>query len=686
MLDTDPTTRREFLVTATALGCALALGTGCTPRPAAIAWREQRDAYPQGVASGDPAPDSVILWTRRAPATPESVHTLQVDVASDPDFAHIVANGVTEVRADSDWTCRFLAIGLEPRREYWYRFTDETGAGSRIGRTLTAPAADDEHAARFAFVSCQDPTQGGLNAWRKMIHEDTARAPDERLGFVLHLGDFIYEIVWYPEDRPQGMYARRIRDLIRYPQGEKVRDFHVPATLADYRTAYRVYLQDPELQDARARWPFVPVWDNHEFSWQGWQSQQVFGTETRPAQTKKIVANQAWFEYQPARVSMPNQSTLARFAAPTVVDAPIETFDALGLGTEPNNLLAVQSLRIHRTLRWGKHIDLIITDNHSFRAPPVDPSAFSPEGFRWMQPQEIIETLDGGRAFNGAAPPATVRYADVDVPNPRIDSPQQSYLGAAQKEWFVEQLRAATATWKLWGHSFGTLTWRTDMHNLPAGVGPAWPGASYALLNGGHFIDNAEIFDLVKNEGIANFAIVAGDKHSFWAGTLSKQLPPGTFEPVGVEFVTGSISSPGLFEVAEFAIAKDNPLRALYLHDAPDGRVQPAINMTVLHGVQSSLTLQKTGDIEQALAVSNPDVSPHLAFADFGGHGFATVRASAAQLETEFVCIPRPIERIDAPDGGPVAYRVVHRVKTWRAGDRPTIDQQIIEGKPPFTI
>ena len=81
--------------------------------------------------------------------------------------------------------------------------------------------------------------------------------------------------------------AAALRPLFKYPDGDKFRDYHLPATLADYRTVYRAYLTDPDLQDARARWPFVPVWDNHEFSWQGWQGIQKFGGKTRPAQTER---------------------------------------------------------------------------------------------------------------------------------------------------------------------------------------------------------------------------------------------------------------------------------------------------------------------------------------------------------------------------------------------------------------
>jgi alkaline phosphatase D len=196
-----------------------------------------------------------------------------------------------------------LRRGPQPSTEYWYRFTDEDGNGSRIGRTLTAPKESDSRPVRFTFVSCQDVGQSACNAYRRMIWEDERRPRDQQLGFVLHLGDFIYEVCWYPEDKPDGRrYNRRIRDLFRYPDGENLHDYHLPTTLRDYRTAYKAYLQDPDLQDARARFPFVPVWDNHEFSWQGFQGIQVFDGKQRPAQTKRVVANQAWWEFQPARV------------------------------------------------------------------------------------------------------------------------------------------------------------------------------------------------------------------------------------------------------------------------------------------------------------------------------------------------------------------------------------------------
>src|SRR5215207_3227350 len=449
--------RREFLSIAAAVGATAAWGR-TTPAGSRTGWHERRDLYPEGVASGDPRPDGVLLWTRRPGA--DRPIPLTVEVADDAAFTRIVATARAIASPESDWTVRVLVGRLTPGREYWYRFSDASGAGSRIGRTLTAPSDDDPRAVRFAFVSCQDVTVGAQNAYRRMIHEDERAAPPDRLGFVLHLGDFVYEVVWYPEDRPQGYYDRTIREVVRYAHGQKIRDFHVPTDLGDYRAVYRAYLHDPDLQDARARWPFVCMWDNHEFSWNGWQSLQNFGGKNLPAQTRKVAANQAWWEYQPARVATPAAS-LDTFRTPRVADAPIEPFDEHGLGQEPNNLAALASLTAYRALRFGRHFELIVTDQHSYRSeePTGRPEAgaFASGDFPDLMPQEAMEVLDAGRAWNGGRPPESIRYGDRDVPNFRRSEPPQTILGAAQKAWFLDRLKTSRATWKVWGNSQGTL-------------------------------------------------------------------------------------------------------------------------------------------------------------------------------------------------------------------------------------
>jgi alkaline phosphatase D len=79
-------------------------------------------------------------------------------------------------------------------------------------------------------------------------------------------------------------------------------------------------------------------------------------------------------------------------------------------------------------------------------------------------------------------------------------------------------------------------------------------------------------------------------------------------------------------------------------------------------------------------------MSPHLQFLDLGGHGYGWVSAGADAIEVEFVCLPRPLERSTTPDGGPLAYRVVHRAKLWKGGETPQLERTRLEGKTPLSI
>jgi alkaline phosphatase D len=680
-------TRREFLQASFFIGFALTTKKGWANKLPTKA-TERRDLFPQGVASGDPTAGSIILWTRRPPVKDSTAEKLLVEISTSPKFKKIVAGGTANISADSDWTCRFLATGLKSNREYWYRFIDEHCFSSRIGRTITAPRNDSDTPVRFTFVSCQCPNEGAMNAYRRMIFEDEARPKDQQLNFVLHLGDFIYEVTWYAEDNPDGNRGRRIRNLYKFPQGRKVSNFHLPVTLEDYRTLYRAYLEDPDLQDARARWPFVCVWDNHEFAWAGYQSQYVAGGGyNAPAQNQKVFANQAWWEFIPAMVQQPGNPELKQFKAPVVVDTPMEKFNEDGLSEEPNNLLAINSLKIQRVLRWGKNVDLLLTDNWSFRSPDMSTDDFNVRGYPRVTPQIPFEVMNYGKHYNGGKPPDTIPFNGKDIPNPTKDVHAQTFLGSAQRQWFLEQLGSSTARWKIWGHTFGTMELRSDYHNLPGELGSKWPkDLGYAVIDNRFLRDKDEIFDFIRDQKITGFCVVAGDRHAFYAGLASKALPPKKYEPLGVEFITGSISQQTGFEVMEVTMPKDYPKRVLHLIDQPDGKVIPSMNVVALHGVLSALKLKETGDMEQARAVRNPDVAPHLSFLDQGGHGYALVTATSDQLSTEFVCIPRPLERSEKPDGGPLRYRVVHRTRLWKAGETPKLEQEILEGDPRYCI
>jgi alkaline phosphatase D len=682
--------RREFVQAAAAMGAAFAWGGPA--RASKVQWTEKRELYPEGVASGDPDSNSIILWTRR-PYGEGKRHALTVEVAEDEGFRRVVAHAAAPVSASSDWTARVLVGGLKPARTYWYRFTDTNGNGSRVGRTITAPTADDPRPVNFAFVSCQSVNEGKLNAYRRMIFEDARAAPADQLDFIFHLGDFIYEVVEYPEE-VKTRYDRIVYEVARIPDGGKTGNLHYPLTVDGYRAVYKGYLADPDLQDARARWPFVAMWDNHEFSWQGWQSIQKAGDEGRPGQSIKVAANQAWFEFQPARVKAPSGS-LETFGPPPVKNVPITKWDENGLGDEPNNIAAINSLIGYRSIRYGRHLDLIITDQHSYRSqdPTEGPGLEKLGGpeFNGMFPEDAMIILDGGRAFNGGKPPAELAFGDVRVPNPQKGAPPQTILGAEQKAWFKDRLKRSTATWKIWGNSLGCLDWRADPQNIPAGITKqAWP-SGYASLGGGDhgsaYVERKEIYDLVRDAKITGFAIVSGDRHSFWAGYATAELPPGKFEPVGLSFVGGSLASPGVMEAYEHKLPKDLPTRALFLADPP-GAAKPdwTFNMLLKHGVRSCLDYAKNFDLTRARSLSNPELAPHLEFVDLGGHGYAKVRLSGGEMRTEFVCIPRPVTRSDRPDGGPLRYRVVHTASLWRAGERPKLAQQVLEGNTGLSI
>jgi alkaline phosphatase D len=683
--------RRSFLAGAAALG-AFGAWAG-KARASRLDWHERRDLFPEGVASGDPDPHSIILWTRRAFGTGDR-QRLSAEIALDPDFRRVVASKTVTLLRESDWTCRVLVGGLQPATVYWYRFADAEGNGSRIGRTITAPREDDGRTVRFAFVSCQSVNEGAQNAYRRMIWEDERAPPEQRLGFVLHLGDFIYEVVEY-SDEVAKRYDRTINDIGRVPDSRKVRNFHVPTNLDGYRMVYRAHIADPEIQDARAHFPFVCIGDNHEFSWQGWQSFVQYDGPPEPAQKLRVAANQAWWEYIPSRVRKASGAGLDRFDGPAVENAPITKFDADGLGQEPNNLAAIHSMTAYRAFRYGRHVEMVITDMHAFIAE--DPTArpeLAPLGsrdFPNFTPQEAMEVLDAGRAYDGGKPPATIAFGETKVPNVRKDGEPFSILGRVQKAWFKRRLAASRATWKIWACSNGTLDWRADPQNLPAGLTRAWPGAGYASFGGGDmsgaFHERAELYDWVREAKVDGFVTVSGDRHSFWAGYSAKALPPKAFEPVGLAFITGSISAPGMQEAYEHGFPKTHPLRPLYLADREgQARPEPTMNLLLHRGVRSALEYARSGDIEKARAATNPDNAPHLAFVDMGGHGYSVVTAGAERIDVEFVCIPRPIRRSERPDGGPLRYRVVHGARRWRAGEAPLLDQRVIEGDAGLSV
>ena len=291
---------------------------------------------------------------------------LTVEVAEDEAFRRVVAHAQAPVSAARTGPRAFWSAGSSRRATYWYRFTDADGNGSRVGRTITAPRPNDPRPVNFAFVSCQDVNEGKLNAYRRMIFEDE-RAPAGRAAR-LRSAPRRFHLRGRPVSR-RGEDPLRPHDLRgrAHPASRtrKVGNFHIPLTVDGYRAVYKGYLADPDLQDARARWPFVCIWDNHEFSWQGWQSIVQAGGADAARPDRQGRRQPGLVRISPGARDAPSGS-LAEFDPPAVKNVKIEQWDENGLGLEPNNLTAIRSLIAYRALRYGQHLDLIITDQHSF--------------------------------------------------------------------------------------------------------------------------------------------------------------------------------------------------------------------------------------------------------------------------------------------------------------------------------
>lgn len=247
-----------------------------------------QDPFSLGVASGDPLPDGVVLWTRLAPdplqadgGMPGRKVPVRFEVATDEGFRDVVRKGNTFATPELAHSVHVEVEGLDPAREYFYRF--KTGPEeSPVGRTLTAPAPDADLALlQFAFVSCQNFPAGYFTAYRHIAEED--------LALVVHLGDYIYE------GPAQGTIGRG----------------HVPAgeifTLADYRTRYGQYKGDEDLRAAHARHPFVVTWDDHEVenNYADEVPQDERDREEDPQRflRRRADAYQAYYEHQPLRLS-----------------------------------------------------------------------------------------------------------------------------------------------------------------------------------------------------------------------------------------------------------------------------------------------------------------------------------------------------------------------------------------------
>jgi alkaline phosphatase D len=271
-----------------------------------------------GVASGDPVPDGVVLWTRLAPAPlegggmPMTNVEVRWEIADDSRFAKVVQQGTQLARPETAHTVHVEASGLEAGRDYWYRFR-AGGEVSQIGRTRTAPAAGTQtEGLRFAVCGCSHYEAGFFSAYRHIA--------DEHFDFIFHTGDYIYE------GRADG---GRNPNVVRQHHGSEL------YTLVDYRIRYAQYKSDPDLMAAHASAPFIVTFDDHEVDNDYAGDQDENDTPPELFLLRRAAAYQAYYEMMPLRrATIPSGS----------------------------------NMRLFRRLQFGKLIDFSILDTRQYRS------------------------------------------------------------------------------------------------------------------------------------------------------------------------------------------------------------------------------------------------------------------------------------------------------------------------------
>ena len=263
------------------LGGGLGLSALMLPGGHALAQALAATGFTHAVASGEPGPDSMLLWTRYVPAGAEASARLDVEVALDPQFAKVVGGGSVRTGAYRDWTAKFTVDGLRAGTVHWYRFVAPDGTRSPVGRTKTLPEGEVD---RFglAVFSCSNLPNGWFNAYGHA-------AARQDVDLWLHTGDYIYE--YGPASIREGEWG----------EGRTLEPANEILTLQDYRLRYACYRADPDLQRLHQMAPMAAFWDDHESandSWEGGAQNHQTAAEG-DWNVRRAAAMQAYREWMP---------------------------------------------------------------------------------------------------------------------------------------------------------------------------------------------------------------------------------------------------------------------------------------------------------------------------------------------------------------------------------------------------
>jgi len=415
--------RRTILQSIVAVAATTAFG--CSEEETTEQQAEQSRAYfPQSVASGDPRPDSVVLWTRAVDEEHRGDVTLSLEVSTEESFGTMVASpkGLKALAAH-DNTLKVKVTNLSPRTTYYYRFVFEHDGErfvSPVGRTKTAPAPGDDVPARFVVASCQDYVGRYYNTWNRLSQLNLD------LDAILFVGDYIYETTGDPAFQS----TSTLRE-VKFTKPEEAIlqktgffQYYAAQSISNYRDLYKTVRSDPVIQKIHERYPFINVWDDHEFSNDAWGSNATYqnGRRDERQDDRRRVAEQAFFEF-----------------------LPIDTTGTAGEGAiDVNAEPKYPDTRIYRDFDFGKNAKLIVTDYRTYR-----PDHLIPED---AYPGTVV--MDEAALAAVGATPAFANdlfaYVDLDAAEyaQQKGTLRQVYLGLSQQAGLTQQEAAAKAdTW-----------------------------------------------------------------------------------------------------------------------------------------------------------------------------------------------------------------------------------------------
>lgn len=439
------------------------------------------DVFPQSVASGGPTTSGALLWTRLKPNAYDPETPLGVEVAEDESFETTVYQGTIppeQFGPKRDFTITVDVDGkLSPDNRYHYRFVHD-GNASGIGRCRTLPKPDaSPDSLMLAVASCNHYLQGYFGAF--------AHIADEDADFLVHLGDFIYEV------GGDGIDDRSI-DL---PS-----DNHKANGLADYRHLYRTYRDDELLQRALREHTLIHTWDDHEVVNDRWWNYEADAPETHshprgddPDFMRQLYVDaiRAYTEYVPVR---------ARYEPEN------------GPGLEPDALH--ENFQLYRSFSFGDLVDLLVTDERLYRS----------------------------------APPAAEKKGAAVLAETAIESSGRTMLGDDQRRWFLEELTNSDAHWKLWANQVLAAALRFVSDGEVKVNSDAWDGYRRERKRILSQVADADVENFVTLTGDLH-SYLAAYLQTNYELTAKPSDSAENAPNVGVEFMAPAISSDNLVEM-----------------------------------------------------------------------------------------------------------------------------------------